>query len=67
MLEPPLAPGLYHLNEEVADLLQDDDDAGGRAVVLAVSPEEADGAQRPVHIGLQLREQSPVSAGPWPR
>jgi len=61
-----LAAGLYPLDEEVADLLQDHGDTGGRAVVLAASPEQEDGAQRLVHVGLQLWEQSPVSAGPWP-
>lgn len=65
-LELAPAPGLYHLNEEVANLLQHDDGVGRRAVVLAVSTEEADGAQCPVHVGLQLWEQSPVSVGPWP-
>lgn len=65
--EPLPCPGRYHLHEEVADLLQDDDDAGGGVVVRAVSTEEPDSAQRSVHIGLQLRERSLVSAGPRPR
>lgn len=70
---PPVPPellprlGRYRLHEEVADLLQDNDDAGGGAVVWAVSAEEPDGAQRSVHVGLQLWEQSLVSASPWPR
>lgn len=65
MPELPPSLELYHLDEEVADLLQDDDGAGRRAVVAAVSPDQAEGAQRPVHVGLQLREWSPVTAGPW--
>lgn len=64
---PPLAQGWlgtvqprqYHLNEEVADLLQDDDDPGGSAVVLRVHPGEADGVQDPVDVGLELPEQGP--------
>lgn len=56
--------GLYHLEEQVADLLQQDDAAGGRAVGRAVCPQEPDGAEHPAQAGLQLRgEQSPVSAG----
>lgn len=53
----------YHLNEEIADLLQDDDDAGWCVVVLGVHPGEADGVQHSVNVGLQLWEQSPVSMG----
>lgn len=57
--------GLYQVDEEVADLLQDDDHAYGGAVVQAVGPEQADDAQRPVQVGWQLRERSPVTAGLW--
>lgn len=52
----PCPAGLYHLDEEVADLAQDDDEPGGRAVVLAVGADQAEGAHHPVQVGLQLRE-----------
>lgn len=52
-------PQQYHLNEQVADLLQNDDDPGGSVVVLRVHPGEADGVQNPVDVGLKLPEQSP--------
>ena len=38
-----LGPGAYHVNELVAELLQDDNDPGGCVVVLGGGPDEADG------------------------
>lgn len=62
-LRAALPAGLYHLDEEVADLAQDDDEAGGRAVVLAVDADQAEGAHHPVQVGLQLREHRPSRRG----
>lgn len=62
-LRAAVPAGLYHLDEEVADLAQDDDEAGGRAVVLAVGADQAEGAHHPVQVGLQLREHRPSLRG----
>ena len=43
----------YHLDKLVAELLQDDEDPGGRIVVLGRGPDEADGIQ---HLGDEVRE-----------
>lgn len=49
----PRAGGGYHLDDLVAELLKDDDDPGGRVIVLRGGPDKADGVQ---HLGNECRE-----------
>lgn len=56
-------PGGYHVDELVAELLQDDNDPGGCVVVLGGGPDEADGVQ---HLGDERRELGRDGrAGAW--
>lgn len=61
----------YHVDELVAELLQDDDDPGGGVVVLGRGPDEADGVQHLGNEGGQLwrdsRASQPTTPGGHPK